>query len=181
MQLRFFTIPTLRPEPAASELNHCLATQRVAQVDKTLVADGSNSHWSVCVTLVDTDVSAPRRMDERSDSARRRNAVDYREVLPPADFALYDRLRDARKQAAEAEGLPTYAVFTNEQLAAMVTGRVTSAAGLATIEGVGEARVQRYGPRFLPLLQAGVPGLPARAGAPPPSADAALGPTAGRA
>ena len=164
MQLRFFTIPTLRPEPEASELNHCLATQRVAQVDKSLVADGANSHWSICVTLVDAATGATARREDRSDAARRRTSVDYRELLAPDEFALYDRLRNARKEAAEADGLPTYAVFTNEQLAAMVRGRVTTAAGLGAIEQVGEGRVNRYGDRFLPLLQAGVPGLAAPTG-----------------
>ena len=38
MPIRFFSIPALHPEPAASELNHCLATQRVAQVERSLAA-----------------------------------------------------------------------------------------------------------------------------------------------
>ena len=54
---------------------------------------------------------------------------------------------------AEAEAVPPYAVFTNEQLAAMVTGRVADEAGLAAIDGVGPARVERYGARFVAALQ----------------------------
>jgi hypothetical protein len=50
--------------------------------------------------------------------------VDYKEVLNEADFAVFSRLRDLRKVIAEKEAVPAYAIFTNEQLAAMVTGKV---------------------------------------------------------
>jgi superfamily II DNA helicase RecQ len=169
MPLIFFTIPTLHPEPSASELNQCLATQRVAQVEKSFVADGAASHWAVCVTLVDAQGDRPGL---RGDANRRRGAVDYRELLSAEEFALYDRLRSARKQAAEADGLPTYAVFTNEQLAAMVRGRVNSAAALAGIDGVGDGRVARYGPAFLPMLCEGVARMSA------PASPASLAPPA---
>lgn len=167
MPIRFFSIPALHPEPAASELNHCLATQRVAQVERSFVADGPGSYWAVCVTVLDgADERRSEHRDERSEASRRRSAVDYREVLGTEEFALYDRLRKARKQAAEADGLPTYAVFNNDQLAAMVQGRITSAAGLAAIDGVGQGRITRYGAAFLALLQDGVPRLPPAAAAP---------------
>lgn len=157
MSIIFFTVPALHPEPGASELNHCLATQRVAQVERSFVADGSASFWAVCVTVLDSAGGRRgERPDERGDAARRRGAVDYRELLSADEFALYDRLRSARKQAAEVDGLPTYAVFTNEQLAAMVRGRVASADALAAIEGVGAGRVGRYGDAFLALLREGV-------------------------
>ena len=53
---------------------------------------------------------------------------------------------------AEAEGVPVYAIFTNEQLAAMVQRKATTAAGLAAIEGVGQARLEKHGPRLLAIL-----------------------------
>ena len=58
------------------------------------------------------------------------------------------------------------AVFTNEQLAEMVRQRVATAAALAAIAGVGEARLARYGPAFVDLLAEGVGRLA------PPSAPA---------
>ena len=157
MSLKFFDIPALQPMAAASELNQCLATNRVAQIEKHFVADGASSFWAVCVTVVDGGAGA--RGDGRGEAARRRNSVDYRELLSADEFALYDRLRVARKQAAEADGLPTYAVFTNEQLAAMVRNRVTSAATLGAIDGIGAGRIERYGVAFLALLRERVPGL----------------------
>jgi superfamily II DNA helicase RecQ len=41
--------------------------------------------------------------------------------------------------------VPVYAVFTNEQLAKMVTGGVVTKAALEKIDGVGEAKATKYG------------------------------------
>jgi len=43
-----------------------------------------------------------------------RGENSYREVLSPEDFALFVKLRDWRKQAAEKEAVPVYTIFTNE-------------------------------------------------------------------
>jgi ribonuclease D len=56
--------------------------------------------------------------------------VDYKEVLKPEEFEVFSRLRDWRKNVAEKEGVPVYAVLTNEQLAQMVQKQVKSKAGL---------------------------------------------------
>ncbi|MBP9803395.1 MAG: HRDC domain-containing protein [Candidatus Accumulibacter sp.] len=49
---------------------------------------------------------------------------------------------------AEQEGVPMYALFTNEQLAEMVTRRTTTIAALGEIDGVGKARIEKYGKYF---------------------------------
>ena len=43
--------------------------------------------------------------------------VDYKLVLSEADFSLFSRLREIRKQIAIADAVPAYAVFTDEELA----------------------------------------------------------------
>ena len=40
----------------------------------------------------------------------------------------------------------------NEQLATMVTNKITTNSGLAGIEGVGAARIDKYGERFLEVV-----------------------------
>ena len=44
-------------------------------------------------------------------------------------------------------------VFMNEHLAAMVEKRITTKKGLMEIEGVGEARVEKYGDAVLAILK----------------------------
>ncbi len=152
MKLKFFAIPALFPVPAEEELNRFLDSHRVSQVERHLVADGASSYWSVCVTWLAADAAGGK-------DAVRRGRIDYREVLEAGEFALYDRLRTLRKQMAEAEGLPPFAVFTNEQLADMVRKRITTAVDLGAMDGIGEARMGRYGEAFLKVLREGVPRL----------------------
>ena len=156
MTFKFFTIPTADPERAEADINRFLASHRVSQIERHFVPDGTASFWALCITWVEGVEGGGAAAG--SDGARR-GRIDYREILPADEFALYDRLRTLRKQSAEAEGLPPFAVFTNEQLADMVRRRVTTAAELGAIDGLGEARLTRYGPAFLEVLRDGVPRL----------------------
>jgi superfamily II DNA helicase RecQ len=78
--------------------------------------------------------------------------ADYREVLNSAEYALFDKLRNLRKELAEKSGIPVYAVFTNDQLAAMVKKPPKTAKDLLAIAGIGEARVKQYGGAFVNLF-----------------------------
>lgn len=101
----------------------------------------------------------PPRQGRGVKSQSGKKSIDYREVLSAEDFAVYAKLRDLRKQLAERDGVPPYAVFTNEQLAAIVQGRVDNLTALKAIDGIGDARVEKYGLSVLTLLQ-GLSGKP---------------------
>ncbi|WP_300452855.1 HRDC domain-containing protein [Accumulibacter sp.] len=145
MKFHVFTIDVQQPEAGQEALNVFCAQHRVVDVEKRFVDQGRHSFWAFCVVTLDGD--APSR------PAGDRKRVDYREILGEADFSLFADLRNLRKSLAEREGVPPYALFTNEQLAAMVTRRVTTRSALDEIEGVGEARAQKYAPHFLPRLR----------------------------
>ncbi len=85
-------------------------------------------------------------------SFSKKGRVDYREILPPAQFAIFAKLRDLRKQLAQAEAVPVYTIFTNEQLAEMVRRGAKSTADLEAIAGVGDSRVSKFGRQFVELL-----------------------------
>ncbi len=114
--------------------------------------DGANSVWAICVSYLG---DANRQLA----AGAKRPKVDYREVLSEADFAVFAKLRNLRKELAEREGIPAYALFTNEQLAEMVQRRVGSLTAMKEIEGVGDSRIEKYGAQFLALLKAGEPSL----------------------
>lgn len=151
MRVDFFIIPVQAPDEATADLNRLLSSARILTVDRQFVADGASSFWAVSVT------SLPTSRDRPAAQGAKKPAIDYREVLSPEDFALYARLRDLRKQLAQTEGVPPYAVFTNEQLAAIVQARAGSLTALGRIEGVGEARVKKYGQPVVALLQGAAP------------------------
>jgi superfamily II DNA helicase RecQ len=149
LKYRFFHIPAVDPAETDA-LNRFLAQHRILSVERHLVTDGQSSYWALAVVYVDAD-SAPGAPDETPRG--RKSKVDYREVLSERDFATYAALRSLRKDLAERDGVPAYALFTNEQLAAMVQRRARTAADLAEIAGVGKARVERYAEPFLCILK----------------------------
>ena len=75
--------------------------------------------------------------------------IDYREVLNDQEYAAYEHLRQLRKTIAEQQGVPVYAVFTNEQLAGMVKKPPQTIKDILAINGVGEARTKQFGEAFL--------------------------------
>ncbi|MGE0681674.1 MAG: HRDC domain-containing protein [Candidatus Binatia bacterium] len=146
MKMQFFTIPIRDPQRATDELNAFLASHRVVHTERQFVVDGANSLWSICISYVEGEARP-------ASPGKRNQKVDYREILPEADFALFVKLRTLRKELADRDGVPVYTLFTNEQLAEMVRKRTSSLANLGNISGVGAARVEKYGEAFLRVLQ----------------------------
>jgi superfamily II DNA helicase RecQ len=144
MQLKLFVLPIKNLGAAEAEMNAFLRGHRVLAVKKEFVPDGENSFWTFCVEY----------LDGVSPMGGRPPKIDYKEVLKPEQFKVFSRLRDWRRSVAEKEGVPVYAVLTNEQLAQMVQKQVNSKEGLKEIEGVGDARVAKYGEVLVQLLAA---------------------------
>ena len=145
-QFTFFRIHKENLAEVTMELNHFLRAHRIVNVDRQFVGDGEKSCWFFCVEYFETGLR------EEANGQFPHAKVDYREVLSAPDFALYSKLRDKRKALAEAEAVPPYTIFTNEQLAEMVTSKADSLAALRKINGIGEARVTKYGAEFLRIL-----------------------------
>ena len=150
MQLRFFTIPIHGGGDIADELNRFLAGSRILSIDRQLVQDGANSAWAICVGF---ESAGQGRPSSATGGTNKQGKVDYREVLNEADFTVYAHLRSLRKEIADREGLPAYALFTNEQMAEMVQRRVVTAATMREIQGIGDARIEKYADAFLQVLR----------------------------
>ena len=146
MQFKLFVLPVSNTSPAEAETNAFLRSHRVLGVKTEFVSAGENSFWALCVEYLEGPSGS------NGPASAKLPKVDYKEVLKPQEFEVFSRLREWRKTTADQEGVPVYVVFTNEQLAEMVQKRVTSKAALQGIEGVGEARVQKYGEAILERL-----------------------------
>ena len=148
MAFKLFTIPIQTSEAAEAELNAFLRSHKVLSVVRRWVDQGATSFWAFCVDYLDPATTGGRG----SQQSARRGKIDYRQVLNDDDFAAFARLRDLRKEIAQAEGVPVYAVFNNEQLAKMVQQKARTGSDLEAIAGVGDGRIEKYGPRFLEFL-----------------------------
>ena len=143
-----FFISPFGEKSVTDELNAFLRSHRIVNVDKRLIDGERGTGW---VFLVEYGT------DGKNTSNAPTQRVDYREVLNADEYALFDKLRNLRKELAEKSGIPVYAVFTNDQLAGMVKKPPKTAKDLLAIAGIGEARVKQYGEAFLRLFETGEP------------------------
>lgn len=157
MPLKFFHISSRDSAPMEAELNSFLSRHRVVTVERRFVEAGADSFWALCVDFLHGEPSVGATHGAPGRGERK---VDYKDVLTPEQFEVFSKLRELRKQIADKEAVPVYAIFTNEQLAIMVQKQADSRAKLREIEGIGEAKVEKYAEPFLALLNA-VMGKPA--------------------
>ncbi len=77
--------------------------------------------------------------------------------LPPTtgveDLKLFEALRTLRMQCATEEGFPPYIVFSDKVLHSLATVKPTSIEQFGMISGIGDHKKQKYGPRFISVIQ----------------------------
>lgn len=78
---------------------------------------------------------------------------EWRGLLTESDMGLFNILRDWRSQRCKKEGLPPYILFTNGQLAQIVKNRPQSLPELMKIDGIGKAKVEKYGNDILNITK----------------------------
>lgn len=78
--------------------------------------------------------------------------TSWRTLVTEEELPLFNALRDWRAERSKHEGVPPYVICTNRQFAAMVKTRPQSLPQLADIEGVGKAKLEKYGQEILAIL-----------------------------
>jgi ATP-dependent DNA helicase RecQ len=74
--------------------------------------------------------------------------------MDPADSPLLQHLKDWRRDQARHQGVPPYVVFHDRTLVEVVARRPRDLEELGQISGVGQAKLERYGPGLLDCLLA---------------------------
>lgn len=78
---------------------------------------------------------------------------DPRAELDPEEVKTYDALRTWRASRAKQEGIPPYMIANNKQVAGIVKLKPESKTALASIKGLGEAKIQQYGDEIMKILE----------------------------
>jgi superfamily II DNA helicase RecQ len=76
---------------------------------------------------------------------------------PSADPDLFEALKHWRSARAKADGVPAYVVAKDVTLEAIAGRRPGSLAELATIDGIGPAKLERYGDELLAIVDEAPP------------------------
>ena len=87
-------------------------------------------------------------------SGRTKSASTPAATPSSADETLFETLRALRKKLADENGLPPYVIFHDATLREMAARKPTTLDEFATIPGVGQTKLGRYGAVFIDVIQA---------------------------
>ena len=91
------------------------------------------------------------REPERKTVNRSRRSTDS---LTKAGFELFEILRKLRLTIAREEGMPPYIVFSDKTLIDMSVKAPRDRSSMLGVSGVGEAKYEKYGERFIEAITA---------------------------
>jgi len=147
IQFKFFWVSAQNSSNIENDLNNFLSSVDVIKVQKEFVNNGSDSHFCILVEYI-------RSQNTKSsfNNTVSKKKIDYREILSPDDFSLYDKIRSWRKMVAQKEAVQLYTVLTNEQMAKISQDKIKTLNGLSKIEGLGDTRIKKYGNEIIEIV-----------------------------
>ena len=84
---------------------------------------------------------------------RRQRKKRAAEGVGAYDDALFDRLRQLRKQQADVESVPPYVVASDRTLMSMAADLPRTKAAMLRVHGIGQAKLSRYGDLFMDAIK----------------------------
>lgn len=105
-----------------------------------------NSETKVLVKITDEDKQLER-------AAKTKKSSKGMESLTSTGLKLFDKLRELRLEIAREESMPPYIIFSDKTLIDMAAKVPVSKSEMLAVSGVGENKYQKYGERFLCLIE----------------------------
>jgi ATP-dependent DNA helicase RecQ len=93
-----------------------------------------------------------RREPERVRTGRKPKLASVAADLSPEDAKLFERLREWRAGQAREQGVPAYVIFQDKTLREIASTRPADVHTLACVNGVGQAKLEKYGQDILEVL-----------------------------
>lgn len=110
-----------------------------------------------CVTLSDRSaeiIKERKPVTMKLPRVTRTRKAGDQETAAEADESLFAALRDLRAYLARQAGVPPYVIFSNKTLQDMAAKQPRTIDAFMDVSGVGEAKAQRYGEKFLGKIEA---------------------------
>ncbi len=74
-------------------------------------------------------------------------------IVDVEDSDLWEALRDCRKRLADDNNVPPYVIFHDAALMQMAADKPQTSAAFLEISGVGQTKLERYGPAFMSVVR----------------------------
>jgi len=92
-------------------------------------------------------------LPQKPKPARKKRGTSAPIALDAAAEALFESLRELRRELARDRRVPPYLVFNDRTLAAMAATKPSTTEELLELKGVGEKKAQDLGPAFLERIR----------------------------
>lgn len=145
IQIKLFTIPLLTAEAECEELNKFLRSVKVVDLKKEIISFDNEAYWAISVVYIYKGNIEP-------GLASVKQKVDYKNILNEEEFKQFTFLRKIRKQIADEDAVPAYAIFTDSELSEVAKLKEVSLASLKKINGIGVKKMEKYGQKFCELI-----------------------------
>lgn len=129
---------------SCEEMNSFLRGRKIVEVEKHFYTMQNSAFWTFCISYID-EIS-------NNNTQPKKEKIDYKDILDEKSFEKFVELREMRKDIAQKEGVPVYAVFTNEEMANIAKLDSLSLTALQSVNGIGEKRVEKYGKAVIETL-----------------------------
>ena len=104
---------------------------------------------AACRPLLRGEERIELRLDIKAKTAKRQTKTP---LAPDVDVALWEALRDCRREFAEEQGVPPYVIFHDSALQEMCVNRPRNLNEFNLVSGVGERKLEKYGPAFIRVI-----------------------------
>ncbi len=144
MQIKLFTIPVGDGGTALEEMNRFLRGNKILEVHDQLISNENGAYWCFCVRYIERTLNTVS-----NDKVK----VDYRKILDDETFKKFSKLREIRKKVAADDGIPAFAVFTDEELAGMAKLDRITEKNMLLIKGIGDKKIERFAKHFITISE----------------------------
>ncbi len=121
-------------------MNRFLKGNKILEVQNQLISNENSAYWCFCIRYIEKDLS---------QAIHSKTKVDYKQVLDEATFQRFSKLRAIRKKVATDEGIPAFAVFTDEELAGLAKLDTITQKTMFSVKGIGDKKVERFAKYFI--------------------------------
>lgn len=118
---------------------------KVLEIKRELVKDAEKACWAICISFLPI-------VNGEQAAGYIKGKTDYKEILNEDEFKVFCRLRKIRKQIADEDAVPAFAVFTDQELSEVTKLKEISVSAIKQIKGIGTKRMDKYGERFCNLI-----------------------------
>ena len=93
-----------------------------------------------------------RAPDAKRSLTKKETRNQAQAAVNETDRELFQALRQKRMEIARLQNLPPYVIFHDKTLIELAAARPKSRAEMANVPGIGEVKLDRYGPAFLSVI-----------------------------